>query len=166
MNKNDRWGTPPYYISLAKEVLGSIDVDPASESCFNAIVGAKKFYTEAENGLLLPWEGRVWCNPPYSAVLIKKFTAKRVEEFNNGNMVEGIILTNAGTDTLWNKPLYAGVQAYTVGRISFMQPDGSYKSVGSRGQCFTYFGQNISKFIDVFTRDGKCWVPNRALIKS
>lgn len=28
-----------------------------------------RFWTEADNGLLQPWDGeRVWCNPPYSAI--------------------------------------------------------------------------------------------------
>lgn len=164
MNQNDRWGTPSKYIELAREVLGSIDLDPASEPAFQENVKATRFITEKENGLLVPWTGKVWCNPPFSAVLIKKFTNKFMEEFIKGNMKEGIILTNSGTDTLWNQNICYGIQAYTIGRISFIQPDGTQKATGSRGQCFTYVGPNPKKFIEVFTRDGLCWVPNLRLI--
>lgn len=163
MNSNDEWYTPPEWLLLAKEVLGNIDLDPASNVIANALVEADKFYTEQENGLNFPWNGKVWCNPPYSAALIKKFTAKFLAEYEAGNMKEGIILTNSGTDTLWNQPLAKGVQAYTVGRISFVQPDGTRKATGSRGSLFTYFGPNPDKFIEVFTRNGKCWVPNLSL---
>lgn len=52
---------------------------------------------------------------------------------------------------------------YTNGRISFIQPDGTEKGKGSRGQCFTYLGTNIDKFIEVFTRDNFCWCPNLSL---
>lgn len=167
MNQNDRWGTPKDIIDQrVRKVLGNIDLDPASEPVFQINVEADKYYTEADNGLLYPWHGRVWCNPPYSAALIKKFTAKFADEFLIGNMYEGIILTNAGTDTLWNQNLIGGVQAYTKGRISFIQPDGTKKATGSRGQCFTYFGHNPEKFIEVFTKDGFCWVPNLSLFKN
>lgn len=165
MNQNDRWGTPPEIIQRARNVFGGvIDLDPASEPLFQTNVEANKFYTAEQNGLLLPWEGNVWCNPPYSAALIKRFTAKFRDEYNSGNMHQGIMLTNAGTDTLWNQSLKEGIQVYTKGRISFLQPDGTKKATGSRGQCFTYFGPNWREFIDEFCCDDFCWVPNKTVI--
>lgn len=166
MNSNDEWYTPPFIIDKVKEVLGYIDLDPASNEIANKVIQAPAYYTKENSGLLKPWHGKVWCNPPYSAALIKRFTAKFLEEYETGNMTEGIILTNAGTDTLWNKPLSKGLQAYTIGRISFLQPDGTQKATGSRGQCFTYFGPKKQLFVDVFTRDGFCWVPNLCLTSS
>lgn len=164
MNQNDEWYTPPSWISLVREVLGQIDLDPASNLIANNTVQALNYYTEKTNGLDKPWTGKVWCNPPYSAALIKKFTKKFYEEYQNGNMLEGIMLTNSGTDTLWNQNICNGTQVYTIGRISFLMPDGSEKATGSRGQCFTYVGPNPIKFIEVFTRDNKCWCPNKHLI--
>lgn len=29
-------------------------------------IPAKRYFTQADDGLLQPWEGRVWMNPPYS----------------------------------------------------------------------------------------------------
>lgn len=163
MNTNDEWYSPDYILDKAREVLGTIELDPATSDIAQQRVRALNYFTAKDNGLLYEWKGRVWCNPPYSAALIKKFTAKFLEQYNNGNMLEGIMLTNSGTDTQWNTPLSNGVQAYTVGRISFVQPDGTQKATGSRGQCFTYFGPNPDKFIEVFTRSNFCWVPNLCL---
>lgn len=160
MNSNNEWYTPPKILERVREVLGYIDVDPASSDKAQKAVKAKTYYTKENDGLKFSWEGKVWCNPPYSAALIKQFTKKFEEEYNIGNMKEGIILTNSGTDTIWNQPLVSGVQAYTLGRISFILPDGSEKGKGSRGSCFTYFGDNYMKFIEAFTRDNFCWVPN------
>lgn len=165
MNSNDEWYSPDFILDKAREVLGSIDLDPASSRIAQERVKAVNYFTAEDNGLLHEWYGKVWCNPPYSAALIKKFTAKFLEQYNNGNMPEGIMLTNSGTDTQWAIPLSKGVQAYTVGRISFLQPDGTQKATGSRGQCFTYFGPNPDKFIEVFTRNNFCWVPNLCLRK-
>ena len=157
------WYTPPYVMEKVREVLGTIDLDPASSLIANNTVKAEHYYTKETNGLIHPWVGNVWCNPPYSAALIKKFTHKYLEEYGKGNMLQGIMLTNSGTDTLWNGPLQRGIQVYTNGRISFIQPDGTEKGKGSRGQCFTYLGTNIDKFIEVFTRDNFCWCPNLSL---
>lgn len=114
------WYTPKPIIDKAREVLGTIDT--ASNDIAQQIVEAKTFYTKEDDGLKFPWKGNVWCNP---AALLKRFTKKFVEECAVGHMTEGIILTNSGTDTLWNQPLIKGVQAYTLGRISFLMPDGS-----------------------------------------
>jgi hypothetical protein len=31
-------------------------------------IPAKRYYTQADDGLVAPWEGRAWMNPPYSNV--------------------------------------------------------------------------------------------------
>ena len=158
------WYTPEYIISKVYEVLGSIDVDPASNTIAQEWIKADKFYTKDTNGLDKPWKGKVWVNPPYDTPTLRKFTKKFLEEYENGNMIEGIMLTNQGTDTQFNIPLQQGLQAYTNGRISFLQPDLTEKGKGSRGQLFTYLGPNPKKFIEVFTRDNFCWIPNLHLI--
>jgi hypothetical protein len=165
MNKNNEWYTPPDVLNRVREVLKTIDVDPASCDLAQKNVKAKEYYTEEKNGLVVPWKGKVFCNPPYSAALIKKFTGKFRDEALSGSMTEGIILTNSGTDTIWNQNLAGFTQAYTIGRISFLNPEGNALGKGGRGQVFTYFGPNVAKFIEVFTMDDFCWVPNLRLIK-
>ena len=160
MNSNDEWYTPAFIIEKVYEVMGFINLDPASNKIAQEWIKADLFYTKEDDGLTKDWNGKIWCNPPYSASLIKKFTNKFLAEYMNGNLVEGIMLTNSSTDSQWNLPLSKGIQAYTIGRISFLQPDGSQKATGSRGQCFTYFGDNPERFVEVFTRDKFCWVPN------
>lgn len=157
---NNEWYTPPCIIDKVYEVLGHIDMDPASNDIAQETVLATTYHTQYSNGLLYPWDGQVWCNPPYDAKNIKAFTKKFAEEYENGNMQEGIILTNSGTDTLWNQNIAKYLQAYTIGRISFLQPDGTEKGKGGRGQVFTYVGNNREKFIKVFKQDKFCWIPN------
>ena len=67
-----RWGTPDTddfpMVSLCRELMGGvIDLDPASESVFNEVVKATRYYSSperGEDGLVLPWYGRVLLNPP------------------------------------------------------------------------------------------------------
>jgi hypothetical protein len=58
------WFTPADYVEAAREVLGAIDLDPASHAEANRIVRARRFYTEKQNGLRRPWSGRGFINPP------------------------------------------------------------------------------------------------------
>src|SRR5262249_56141272 len=59
------WYTPARYIELAREVLGEIDLDPASSAKAQEIVKAQRYFTLEQDGLIRPWHGRVWLNPPY-----------------------------------------------------------------------------------------------------
>jgi DNA N-6-adenine-methyltransferase (Dam) len=43
--------------------FGPFDLDPCAAP---QTAKAPKFYTRAEDGLIQPWFGRVWLNPPYS----------------------------------------------------------------------------------------------------
>src|SRR3990167_189333 len=62
----NEWYTPKNYIDAAKQVMGSIDLDPASSAKANEIVQANKYYSKDDNGLTQEWAGNIWLNPPYS----------------------------------------------------------------------------------------------------
>jgi hypothetical protein len=42
------------------------DLDVCAPPGGVAWIPAKRFYTQADDGLVAPWKGRVWMNPPYS----------------------------------------------------------------------------------------------------
>lgn len=61
---SDDWYTPRWVF----DGMGiTFDLDVAAPDGGAANVPARRFYTVADDGLLSPWEGVVWCNPPYSA---------------------------------------------------------------------------------------------------
>ena len=49
-SKSPEWFTPACYIKAVREVLSSIDLDPASCEAANRIVQARCYFTAADNG--------------------------------------------------------------------------------------------------------------------
>ena len=64
------WYTPKPYIAAAKKAMGDIDLDPATSKRAQRTVKAAKYYTAKQDGLLQPWSGNVFLNPPYKMPLI------------------------------------------------------------------------------------------------
>lgn len=50
-NGNNEWYTPKAYIDAAREVLGTIYLDPASSEIANETIQATKFYTAEDDGV-------------------------------------------------------------------------------------------------------------------
>lgn len=151
----NEWYTPAQYVDLASEVLEEIDLDPASCAFANETVKARLFFSEDDDGLTKPWHGRVWMNPPYSAELVARFTEKFVNEYNDGNITEGIVLVNNATETAWfvNMAKAASAVVFPRGRIRYQSP--TRESLAPlQGQAFLYFGERRGRFLRVFSDVG------------
>lgn len=151
----DEWYTPPEYIELVRKALGWIDLDPASCEAANAVVGAKTFYSQEQDGLTLPWNGRVFLNPPYSQPKIQQFIERLTAELAAKRVPEAITLTTNNTDTDWFQVLASNCAAicFTDGRVSFIAPDGR-KPSPNQGHVFAYFGESPTHFETIFAGVG------------
>ncbi len=159
----DRWFTPVPLIEDIRSVLGSIDLDPASEEKANERVKAKEFYTEEKNGLNLAnkWYGNIFLNPPYSAALIKGFTQRAIHDWNRSSKIESmIILTNNATDTSWCQNLLRSCTIFCLiaKRTSFDHPDRA-STMPRQGQILYLFARDemvITRFWGKFRDRGLC----------
>jgi ParB family chromosome partitioning protein len=150
---NNEWYTPPEYLDAAREVLGEIDLDPASSEIAQETVQARKYHTAEDNGLEQEWKGTIWLNPPYAEPLIHQFIDKLLSELKAGNVTEAILLTNNATDTAWFHKAEAPARSicFTRGRINFETLDGD-KGSPLQGQAFFYYGENPERF-DAYFRE-------------
>ncbi len=96
--------TSPELIQIVKQVLGTIDLDPASCEAANRIVGATAYYSKRDNGLFLPWHGNVYLNPPYGRTVIH-WVKKLTREYEQGTVQEAITLLRNDPTTQWFKML-------------------------------------------------------------
>lgn len=157
----NEWYTPSEYVEAVRDVLGVIDLDPASSLSANKTVKAKRFYSKGDDGLSRSWESdTLWMNPPYSQPHITQFVEKLVNSVESGYVTEAIALTHNYTDTTWFHLAQKSCNAicFTRGRIGFESPDG-LKASATQGQAFFYFGSNVKKFADRFMSIGFVVVP-------
>jgi phage N-6-adenine-methyltransferase len=152
---DNEWYTPGEYLAAARDVLGEIDLDPASSEAAQRVVEAKRFFSKEDNGLTQPWHGNVWLNPPYTQPEIAQFSSKMVEETSAGRVKAGIMLTHNYTDTAWFHGLAASADAicFTRGRVKFYNGSGDI-AAPTQGQTFFYFGPDADGFSERFASIG------------
>jgi len=121
-----KWQTPAQVLDILYEAVGAIDLDPCSPTANRATapVKARVHFTEADDGLSLPWHGTVFVNPPYGRGL-KAWVAKAKDEVHCGNARTVVALIPARTDTRYWHQHVAGTATvfFLRGRLTFGSAD-------------------------------------------
>jgi hypothetical protein len=153
---DNEWYTPKEYIEAARQVLGEIELDPASNPLANDIVQAATFYTAEDSGLDKDWNGTVWMNPPYESGLIGQFAEKLCDSYASGNVTSAIVLVNNATETRWFQSIaeQASAACFPKGRVKFWHP--RKVAVPLQGQAILYLGPNTDEFARAFSQFGFC----------
>lgn len=153
---DNEWYTPKEYIEAARQVLGTIDLDPASNPLANEIVQAAYFYTAEDSGLDKDWFGTVWMNPPYESGLIGQFAEKLCDYYACGRVIGAIVLVNNATETRWFQSIaeQASAACFPKGRVKFWHP--RKVAVPLQGQAILYLGPNGKEFARAFSHFGFC----------
>lgn len=158
LNRSDspEWYTPKRYVKAARDVLGGIDLDPASSDTANQVVQATRYYTAETKGLDWDWHGRVFLNPPYGRSAPNgnaKFVPKLVEEYEAGRVTAAILLTSAhATDTEWFQLLWDYRLCFTDHRLPYWNESGGGDP--TFGSVFTYLGPHPERFVQRFDEFG------------
>ncbi len=111
----DTWLTPRFIL----EALGKFDLDPCAASQNRDWVCPASFSRE-ENGLQLPWQGRVFMNPPFSNTA--PWLRKHAAHANGISLVPASIESRVWREFVW--PYAVGI-LLLHGRTRFCNPDGS-----------------------------------------
>ncbi len=133
----DEWLTPPEII----KALGEFDLDPCA-SIVRPWPTAKNHYTVEDDGLVKPWEGRIWCNPPYGNST-GRWLARMAEHGNGIALIFARIETGNFFRYIWPKAY--GIM-FLKGRLIFYHTDGT-KPTNSAGapSCLIAYGKMNAK---------------------
>ena len=153
---NQEHYTPRRFTDSARIVMGSIDLDPASNEVANSWIQADTFYSLENQGLDKEWTGNIWMNPPYDSKSLKPLAAKLF----NSDISQAIVLTNNNTDTKVGQEFlqWASAICLIAGRVKFMKPDGTENKTPLQGQIIYYKGKDTQMFKQEFSKHGTVFV--------
>ena len=138
------WLTPPEII----RALGQFDLDPCAATPPRPWGCATENYVRADNGLMKPWSGRVWLNPPYGGPLVIGPWMRRMVEHNHGTA-----LIFARTETaLFAECVWARASAilFIRGRLYFHHANGRRARANAGApSCLVAFGEYDAERLDV-----------------
>ena len=156
------WYSPADLVEAAREVMGGIDLDPASSLIANETVKATRYFTIDNDGLQHNWPGRVWLNPPYAGQA-GAFVRRLLDQFNEHITTAAVLLISAvPTGSSWFQPLLRGWPICFVGRVCYLSPRG-VKTPSINASAVVYLGPEPERFAEVFERRGpvlRHWEPS------
>jgi hypothetical protein len=144
--------TPSALTDAVRQVLGEIDLDPASTAKANKVVQAKSFFTKRANGLKKRWHGRVFLNPPFDAW--PSWIAKLDQEIKAGRVKQAIVVGPANIAAF--RPLFerCGLLFIPDERPKYYDPNADKLIAPPFGSLICYVGRQQDRFVKVFGTGG------------
>jgi hypothetical protein len=126
---SDECYTPPWVF----DAMGlTFDLDVAAPPGGPWHVPARRYFTATDDGLAQPWDGLVWCNPPYSTAAdwVARWAAHD----------RGALMTQVASRQPWRSALYSAADAVYIGQVEFARPDGTTLKFGWTPICVAFRG--------------------------
>jgi ParB-like chromosome segregation protein Spo0J len=169
-SESNEWYTPAWVTARAADVMGNIDLDPASSQIAQQIHSADAWYgldhpdPNRRDGLAAEWNGCVWLNPPYGRSEdghnAQLWSRKLINEWKAGRVESGILLVKAALGYNWFEDLWRELPVcFLRERLSFVRPDGTDDGQSKQATALFYVGDDIEQFAGVFAKYGRVVLP-------
>ena len=157
LKETDRWFTPQDPI-LDHVALMWPDTGIQTDPCFDpdpaCAVTAKLTYDArtGQNGLIMPWVGRTYICPPYSAPA--PWLMRALTHSMSGGEVIGLLNVAAGSSA-WRQYVWdQAVILFLWKRIKFTKAGSTKSSPNPTDSAVLYWGADKDRFIEVWGRLG------------
>lgn len=135
------WLTPRHII----KTLGPFDLDPCAAPEPRPWPTAAHHYVEANDGLSLPWHGRIWLNPPYGRQT-GRWLARLADHGTGTALIFARTETNMFFENGWGR---ADAMLFLRGRLHFCRPDGmAAGDAGAPSVMIAYGGEDAERLYD------------------
>lgn len=156
---SNEWYTLPFWIDKARDLMGGIDLDPASSVEAQSWIQAQTYYTQADDGLQQPWWGKLWLNPPYGKCNHAKgihgttaWVQRAIADYEAGRVTQAVLWLRATGSKGIRALEQGGFPRVTLGRIPHIPPDANgvpQKAVG-HDTVVWYLGPHTERFQSLF----------------
>jgi hypothetical protein len=159
------WYSPEEPVILARQLMGGIDIDPASSAEANLVVKARQFFTASDDGLSKSWMGNVFLNWPGGRdedheSNADNWSRKLLEEWGSSHIKQAVCLIfNAATGASWFQRFWDFPICFVRGRYRFRKPGGEVGTRPSHSNAIVYLGPETARFVELFSPSGRIVLP-------
>jgi len=138
--RQTRWLTPKHI----PKALGSFDLDPCGAPG-HTLAHRTYLLENGEDGLTLPWEGRVWLNPPYGREA-EPFLRKLADHNRGTALIFARTETRVFHELVWGK---ADSILFLEGRVTFLDESGVPARANSGApSCLVAYGPSDTRMLE------------------
>lgn len=154
----DRYFTSDEILALvAEQWPHGIDLDPCWDG-LSAVQAERCYDIRADqDGLALPWQGKVWLNPPYSRPA--PWLARAAQHQLDGGETLALVPAAVGSD-------YWRIHVWPFASVCFLNPRPKFSSLHAGSSCHLrdcavlHFGEDRDRFAQIWENRGEV-VPAR-----
>lgn len=163
------WYTPSWIVDAAREVMGGIELDPASCHEANRTVRAARIYTAEQDGMRQPWRARtLWLNCPYGKdgndSQQGRWNARLIDAHRRGDVEQACSLFNAATSARWFAPAWEFPLCFLDARVHFVPPAGAAPAnQPTHSSVVAYLGPHVDRFASIFGAFGHVVLPHQVV---
>lgn len=151
---SDRYFSPQELLDLVLAQWGSIDLDPCWDP--ESLVKAKKHFDirRGQDGLILPWSGRVFLNPPYSNT--SSWIVRAAQHAAAGGEVLALVQASVGS-SYWKSYVWPWASVCCLSpRPKFGRPSAAGPAKGAMvDHAVVYYGPDHDLFASIWAPRGE-----------
>lgn len=160
----DRYCTPPPIAFLQRrQFRGLADLDPCHDPSGLTLARVNYDIRRGQDGLALPWRGKVWLNPPYS--LPAPWLERAALHYRYG-LAETLAIVNVQSGSrYWHRWVWpcASAICFLESRVAFWY-DGRPENGNRYDQAVIYYGDDVGRFRSIWSSEGAIVRPPRPLL--